>query len=166
MHRVCVSASHRRKSVALALLSEYLKRWDKDQTVKGARLITHGDLVPLYSKAGFGMVGESAVVHGKGKWFEMKVDFDENAAAVVEEEDANVRSPGKVLASFKGMDDLMDQETKLNKADLFCPRAECRCLLLKAGAGKWVLGHKGDLMVRPVPSPSPGQGADYLLTAP
>lgn len=36
------------------------------------RLICKERLIPLYSEAGFTMVGPSTVVHGKDSWFEMR----------------------------------------------------------------------------------------------
>lgn len=159
IHSVCVAADYRRKGVAVALLKEYLARV-RAQGRKGARLITHEELVPLYTKAGFELVGESSVVHGERKWWEMKVDFPEPPAKeVVESEKAvaaavepEVRSPGLVWESFGGMDVLLDVESR-NAGDLFCPRGECRCLLLKAGVAKWVRGHDSDFVVRPSPLP-------------
>ena len=76
IHSVCVSAEYRRKGVALALLTEYLVRLRLQPALKGARLITHDELVLLYTQAGFTMVGKSEVVHGERPWWEMKVDFE------------------------------------------------------------------------------------------
>lgn len=142
IHSVCISGEYRRKGVAVALLKEYLARVEKDG-VKGARLITHEELVPLYAKAGFAMVGESEVVHGERKWWEMKVDFGEREKVVVVEE---VRNPGSTWESFGGIEALLDDEGR-NKADLFCPRGECRCILLKATVGKYVRRPASDLTV-------------------
>lgn len=139
------------------MLKEYLERLKVEPGVKGARLITHEKLIGLYGKAGFELVGESEVVHGPEKWFEMKVDFEEGKGEkekvgggqeVEEEDEGEIRNPGKKLARVGGLADVVDKETKTNKADLFCIRPECRCLLLRAGAAKWVLGHHNDFQVR------------------
>lgn len=143
IHSVCISAEYRRKGVAVALLKEYLGRLEKEG-VRGARLITHEELVPLYAKAGFEMVGESEVVHGERKWWEMKVDFEEREKVVVAEE---MRNPGSTWESFGGIEALLDVKGR-NKADLFCPRGECRCILLKATVGKFVRRPSSDLIVR------------------
>lgn len=154
IHSVCVDTAQRGKGVASGLLKEYLKRFEGMQDIEGARLIAHEELIPLYERAGFTLVGKSDVTHGARPWFEMKVDFAERpeTAGVVEDEDedeGDVRSPGRLLSRFKsGMDELVDQETGMNKADLFCPRAECRCFLLRRGTGKWVQGHATDFEVR------------------
>lgn len=43
--------------------------------IRGVRLIAHEELVPLYQKAGFELVGLSEVSHGARPWYEMKLDF-------------------------------------------------------------------------------------------
>lgn len=158
IHSVVVAASHRRKGIAQALLQEYLARVKQQEGVKGVVLIAKQNLVALYEKAGFTLRGESEVVHGQDKWFELGIDFtpaeeanSEKQAVLVEEEDeGDIRSPGRKLSSSAvgGIESVVDKETGLNSADLFCPRAECRCLLLRKGAGKWVRGHKSDFEVR------------------
>lgn len=168
IHSVCVDEAHRGKGVAANLLSEYLARLDKDDSVRGARLISHDELIKLYQRAGFELVGRSAVVHGARPWYELKVDFPRAssssssssssvaaapAAAIDHEaEEGDVRSPGRLLARAGGLDSLVDTATGTNAADLFCPRAECRCLLLRRGAGKWVRGHADDFEVRVCPA--------------
>lgn len=105
--------------------------------MRGVRLITHEGLRGLYESVGFAWGGESEVVHGGEKWFEMSVDFDEV-------EEVSVRNPGKQWRGLEGMKD----EGGMNAGDLYCPRGECRCLLLKAGVGKWVERPRDDLPVR------------------
>ncbi|KPV72628.1 uncharacterized protein RHOBADRAFT_29794, partial [Rhodotorula graminis WP1] len=76
IHSVCVDEAHRRKGVAVALVKEYLARLDRDHdSVLGARLIAHDNLIKLYQRAGFQLVGRSKVVHGAKPWYELKVDF-------------------------------------------------------------------------------------------
>ncbi|KAL8280586.1 hypothetical protein RQP46_006909 [Phenoliferia psychrophenolica] len=179
IHSVCVDALYRRKGVALALLTEYLVRLRQQPNLKGARLITHHNLIPLYTQAGFKLVGESQVVHGAEKWFEMKVDFgeetkvEEKAVAVVEvPREDGVRSPGKAWDSFGGIEELVGEDGKVNKADLYCPRQECRCLLLSAGAGTWVRGHSSDFVLPALPhplatpSPSPSSSGYWSIPSP
>ncbi|TNY23822.1 Mss4-like protein [Rhodotorula diobovata] len=178
IHSVCVDEAHRGKGVAANLLSEYLARLDKDDSVRGARLISHDELIKLYQRAGFELVGRSAVVHGARPWYELKVDFPRAssssssssssvaaapAAAIDHEaEEGDFRSPGRLLARAGGLDSLVDTATGTNAADLFCPRAECRCLLLRRGAGNWVRGHAGGFelpaLPRPVSAPAPTAG--------
>lgn len=159
IHSVVVAASHRRNGIAQALLREYLERVKQHEGVKGVVLIAKQKLVAMYEKAGFTLRGESEVVHGQDKWFELGIDFapsakegisETKAIAVEEEEEGNIRNPGKkLLSSAVGeIEGVVDNETGFNSADLFCPRAECRCLLLRKGAGKWVRGHKSDFEVR------------------
>ncbi|KAK4692723.1 arylalkylamine N-acetyltransferase, partial [Phenoliferia sp. Uapishka_3] len=125
IHSVCVQQQYRRMGVALALLNEYKIRLAQ-MGLKGARLITHDELIPLYQQAGFGMVGESSVVHGERKWFEMKIDFgllpqpkeekEKEKVAVVEKE-AGVRSPGKAWESFGSIEELVGEGSALGSAD-------------------------------------------------
>lgn len=171
IHSVCVSASYRRTGVALSLLKHFVEQVKLSAKVKGCRLITHEELVGLYEKCGFEMVGESAVVHGERKWYEMKIDFPSVPVEVdvkkVEAE--NVRNPGKTLQSFGGgevgMAALVNGEG-MNKAKLYCPRGECRCLLLNAGVGKWVKQHSSDFLVSSSLNCSPATLDQSYLTPP
>jgi GNAT superfamily N-acetyltransferase len=186
IHSVCVASSHRQRGIATALLREYLARLEQAgqqqqsarscSRIESALLIAHPELVPLYERAGFTVVGPSAVVHGAKPWVELKRDLlskpvasssssaapcssagpssapqvEAPPAQEEEEEDGEVRSPGRLLGYFKGeMADLVDPKDGTNKVNLYCPRAECRCLLLRAGAGTWVQGTtKHDIEVR------------------
>lgn len=156
IHSVCVADSQRRKGVALTLLKEYLTRLRGDKQLKGAVLLAKENLIKLYEKAGFTLRGQSEVVHGQDKWYELGVDFDTSAEVtsekqpIEEEEEGEIRNPGRKLGSSAvgGIEAVVDKETGTNSADLFCPRAECRCLLLKKGAGNFVRGHKSDFEVR------------------
>jgi len=75
IHSVCIHPDYRGRGIALSLLKAYLARLSDSTGIQGARLITHDNLVKLYAKAAFELVGPSAVVHGAHKWYEMKVDF-------------------------------------------------------------------------------------------
>ncbi|GAA5973050.1 hypothetical protein JCM11641_000385 [Rhodosporidiobolus odoratus] len=173
IHSVCVDKSCQGQGIAKGLLKEYLHRlreMSREGQIKGARLIAHEELVPLYQKAGFELVGKSQVVHGPREWFELKVDFVPPpsgpsastsfavvaAAAAPQEEDEgpNVRSPGLPLSRFpSGVESLIHPETYLNTADLYCPRPECRCLLLRKGTGRWVRSHPSDFELPALPRP-------------
>ncbi|GAA5984378.1 hypothetical protein JCM10908_003325 [Rhodotorula pacifica] len=178
IHSVCVAPSHRGKGIASSLLKEYIARFESTGGKKGALLIAHPELVPLYEKAGFTVVGSSAVVHGAKPWIELRRDFPlssssssgeaapSSSAPVAQQqeqqEEGEVRSPGRLLSYFRaGMDDLVDRSNNnnTNKVNLYCPRADCRCLLLRAGAGTWVQGTKHDIQLpelpRPLSAPAP-----------
>lgn len=155
IHSVCVAETHLRKGIASALLREYLARLERDPAVQGARLIAHEELVPLYQKVGFELVGPSEVQHGARPWFELRRDFPRQAGAEADkvastsDKEGDVRSPGRLLGWFEGgIDQVVDSATGTNRVNLYCPRAECRCLLLRAGAGKYVQGTSKDLEVR------------------
>lgn len=141
IHSLCIAPSRRRQGLASLLLKNYLDQLRTAQAIHGAVLITHEELVPLYESAGFTMVGKSSVAHGERTWFEMTISLLPLPPAPV------VRSPGATFESFaQGMEQLVDGEGR-NKGELYCPRAECRSLMLHAGAGKWVRD-AGDFLVR------------------
>jgi len=75
IHSVCVEEAHRRKKVGTRLLKAYVA-YVQQSTPQAKRLalICKECLVGFYSSCGFEMVGPSDVVHGKDKWFEMKMD--------------------------------------------------------------------------------------------
>lgn len=137
LHSLCVSREWRRRGVGSGLLREYLERVRTEDGVKGVRLITHEDLRKLYEGVGFQWRGKSEVVHGGKDWFEMSIDFEDM------EEVMGVRNSGKVWRGLEGMRD----ERGMNRDDLYCPRRECRCLLLKAGVGKWMGRPRNDVLV-------------------
>lgn len=67
-------------------------------------------------------------------------NYDEKAGETGEEEEdeGEVRNPGKKWTAFGGKVDSLIDRDGLNAAGLYCPQAGCRCLLLRPGAGKWV----------------------------
>ncbi|RIA90891.1 acyl-CoA N-acyltransferase [Glomus cerebriforme] len=80
IHSVCVDKQYRRYGVATKLLSEYislLKKSGDDDGVKYERcaLLAHENLIPLYQNVGFKLIGESEVVHGPEKWFDLVMKF-------------------------------------------------------------------------------------------
>ncbi|CAG8643285.1 5511_t:CDS:2 [Dentiscutata erythropus] len=82
VHSVCVDKLYRRHGVATCMLNEYIKRLrnesqNKDVNVKYERvvLMCHEHLIPLYQKVGFILKGESQVVHGNEKWFDLTFEF-------------------------------------------------------------------------------------------
>eukprot|EP00775_Hariotina_reticulata_P001766 gene1766-2105_t len=72
VHSVVVDPRHRRKGIASRLLKAYLNYVvGTNSRLKEVRLICKNDLIPLYGKAGFTLIGPSAVEHGKDMWYEM-----------------------------------------------------------------------------------------------
>lgn len=78
IHSVCVAPPLRRRGIALSLLHDLIARL-KSQTIlplpHKVSLISHAHLMPLYEKAGFVSIGESNIVHGPEKWFEMQLQL-------------------------------------------------------------------------------------------
>jgi predicted GNAT family acetyltransferase len=161
IHSVCVSPRHRKRGIAKNLLEEYVERVKRFREVRGIRLIAKQGLVGMYERSGFASRGKSQVVHGQDPWYELGIDFDDEDEEKISpfqlEEDvdvASVRSPGKRLATTittKGIVENALVRGGKNKFDLYCPRAECRCLLVKQGAANWVVKgtHDGDIDVSP-----------------
>ncbi len=75
IHSVVVDPALRRRGLASKMLRAYLARLAEQggaaSGVQEARLLCKDELKPLYAKAGFQLIGPSAVVHGKDQWFEM-----------------------------------------------------------------------------------------------
>jgi GNAT superfamily N-acetyltransferase len=78
-----VAEVHRRKGIALALLREYEHRLRQANTkyalvsnsnqnrYNKIALLAHQELISLYQKAGYTLIGQSNVVHGPDPWFEL-----------------------------------------------------------------------------------------------
>jgi len=133
IHSVCVDKSFQRRGVALSLLKEYIARLQSANLYDRALLIAHEELLSLYEKAGFTLVGKSPVTHGSRPWFEMKFDFkpQQLPAVILEvlQASSQNRTEPRKLASFQnGIDDLVDGT---NYTDILCPR--CSSIILLKG---------------------------------
>ena len=72
IHSVVCSPDYRRCGVATAALCHYAAAVaDSSTGLEKILLISKERLLPLYSSAGFSLVGLSEVVHGADDWFEM-----------------------------------------------------------------------------------------------
>ena len=71
VHSVCVDAAARRRGVASALLRAYVAVVRAAApAVRCVRLLAKPHLAPLYTRAGFTLLGPSDVVHGAEAWLE------------------------------------------------------------------------------------------------
>ncbi|XP_045157930.2 uncharacterized protein LOC123524090 [Mercenaria mercenaria] len=76
IHSVVVRKDQRRKGIALQMLQEFVERVKAEQVdVARILLICKSNLIPLYTRAGFELVGKSAVVHGKDPWYELQISL-------------------------------------------------------------------------------------------
>ncbi|KAI9596609.1 hypothetical protein BDF19DRAFT_438026 [Syncephalis fuscata] len=85
VHSVCVAPTHRRKGIALALLREYEHRLrqanakfslvsnSNQNRYEKIALIAHKELIPLYEKVGYTLLGQSDIIHGPDPWFELQL---------------------------------------------------------------------------------------------
>ncbi|CAH1760762.1 13813_t:CDS:2 [Entrophospora sp. SA101] len=82
IHSVCIDKNYQRLGIATSLLKEYIERillLNNNDDVKKLHekicLIAHKELIPLYEKVGFKLIGESEVVHGNEKWFDLEYEL-------------------------------------------------------------------------------------------
>ncbi|KAK9763443.1 hypothetical protein K7432_009862 [Basidiobolus ranarum] len=82
IHSVCVDKKHQRKGIAANLLKEYIRRLQESNgncdspKYERIALIAHDYLIKLYESCGFTLLGESEVVHGPDKWYELQILLD------------------------------------------------------------------------------------------
>jgi len=77
IHSVVVEETRRRHGLALRMIKAYMGYVQATTPdLEEVRLLCKADLVELYSKAGFEMIGPSDVVHGQELWYEMCLSFD------------------------------------------------------------------------------------------
>jgi len=73
IHSVTVDPSLRRQNLGSWEMKHYLRSiTEKQPNVKLILLLCKAHLISFYKACGFSLVGESDVVHGKEKWYEMK----------------------------------------------------------------------------------------------
>eukprot|EP00048_Salpingoeca_helianthica_P021029 m.9938 g.9938 ORF g.9938 m.9938 type:complete len:172 (+) comp5506_c0_seq1:12-527(+) len=75
IHSVCIHKDFRRKGHALSLLKSYIEHVRTVPGVKRLLLISHEELLPLYTQAGFVCRGPSKVHHGARPWFECALEL-------------------------------------------------------------------------------------------
>ena len=73
IHSEVTEGGHRRKQIGTKTLKAYM-RWITTATpqVERVLLLCKRNLIGFYEGAGWKMVGESDVVHGKDQWYEME----------------------------------------------------------------------------------------------
>lgn len=74
VHSVVVRKELRRKGLALAMLREYVRAIAVQGRALSCALLTKANILPLYVKAGFQLLGQSGVVHGTTPWFELRLE--------------------------------------------------------------------------------------------
>ncbi|KDQ09289.1 hypothetical protein BOTBODRAFT_37197 [Botryobasidium botryosum FD-172 SS1] len=165
MHSVCVDPEFKRRGIALALLREYLRRLEATQASEGidrVLLLCHEELIELYAKVGFQLVGKSEVAHGPREWFEMRIlwgaDHEkmpsggavqgppmdvppEILAALARHSSRPKPAAAQLLSSFESIGDVIDTgEDKTNKHKLACVREGCGSLILLPNVARFVEG--------------------------
>ncbi|THU90396.1 acyl-CoA N-acyltransferase [Dendrothele bispora CBS 962.96] len=134
IHSVCVDRAHQRRGIALSLLKEYIFKLQSSALYDCALLIAHEELIPLYKKAGFTLVGKSSVTHGPRPWFEMRLDLKEDSQSQRQQQlpagiwEALQSSSSSQTA--QRTDDLVDPSGS-NVTDILCTR--CNSVILLQG---------------------------------
>jgi len=163
LHSICVRSEWRRKGVAIALLKEYTSRLQSStsqgQDVQRILLICHEELIGLYEKAGYTLVGKSDVVHGPREWWEMKHELQlpqlskdsvADSSSIPPEVFSSLLKPSgsgsaKIARQFDSFASTQELTTddgntgaQINRFKLVCPRKGCHSLILLAGVGRLV----------------------------
>lgn len=71
IHSLAVLPEHQRKGLATILMKSYIQRIKDAAIAKRIALLTHGPLIPFYSKLGFSNRGRSHCEFGGGNWNNM-----------------------------------------------------------------------------------------------
>mmetsp|Transcript_23334 Transcript_23334/g.36507 ORF Transcript_23334/g.36507 Transcript_23334/m.36507 type:complete len:89 (+) Transcript_23334:122-388(+) len=75
IHSVVIDEKYRRKGLGSKMMTEYIKQIKVSQPqVKKMALLCKEHLRGFYAKAGFTLLGPSAVVHGQDLWYDMQLD--------------------------------------------------------------------------------------------
>lgn len=150
VHSVSVAPPFQRRGIALALLKDYVGRVNRRtgelSRVERLLLISHEELCGLYAKAGFELIGKSAVVHGNRDWFEMQlilppkepqsllptsISPDEVIAALSTR--PRGRAAAHTAASFGGVSNVIvdiGDDKRANKYKIVCLREGCGSVIL------------------------------------
>ncbi|KAF9511632.1 hypothetical protein BS47DRAFT_1330774 [Hydnum rufescens UP504] len=186
IHAVATAPQFQRRGIALSLLKEYLTRLERDGTVERVLLICHEDLVSLYEKAGFELVGRSSVVHGAREWFEMRrilrsstqasvPSIPQNVLAAALSVRPNAHPRATLLPSVAGVNELVIEADgdRINKYPIVCVQDGCGGLILQAKTAR--LRQAPSVQLEPPMHPPPaklpplpplGESASWWLVSP
>ena len=150
-------------------MGEYAQRLREDPRVGDAviqriLLICHQNLIPLYERVGFKLVGKSPVVHGPDPWFEMRLDLEDSLpphpetlqavahGAIPPDVLAALTSPtrnrpsARSYSSFSSSQELISSDGE-NALDILCPRPGCGSIVLKAGTAIFQKGPTFEVLI-------------------
>jgi len=145
IHALATVPHLQRRGIALALLKEYVSRLEQDRSIERVLLICHEDLLSLYEKAGFELVGKSSVVHGAREWFEMRrvlrsatasdvSSVPQHVLAAALSARPNARPSATLLSSVANVNELTVEADgdRTNKYPIVCVQDGCGSLILQA----------------------------------
>ncbi|EFC39120.1 acetyltransferase [Naegleria gruberi] len=72
IHSVVIQQAYRKKGLGLAMLKSYLQYLKDENLCDKILLLSKSHLIHFYESAGFILNGESNVVHGQEKWYELE----------------------------------------------------------------------------------------------
>ena len=75
IHSVVVASEFRRRGVGKEMLSLFMKHLKDNNLCEKVLLISKPHLIKFYESVGFKLNGESDVVHGQEKWYELQYDM-------------------------------------------------------------------------------------------
>jgi hypothetical protein len=149
IHAVATAPHLQRRGIALALLREYISRLEQDRSLERVLLICHEELVPLYEKAGFELVGRSSVAHGAREWLEMRhilrssalsdiSSVPQHVLAAALSARPNTRPSATRLSSVAGVNELTIEVDgdRTNKYPIVCVQDGCGSLILQANTAR------------------------------
>lgn len=125
IHSVVVHSTLQGRGLAVDMLKVYLERL-REKSYDRVNLIAHENLIGLYQRAGFELTGRSEVEHGPEPWFELTTGLRE----------AGKRNPGVPFTAYASRPGVLVAEAR-SAADFYCPRRQCRSLILRRGSTAW-----------------------------
>lgn len=79
LHSLCVHPEFQDRGLGKVLLTSWVQRIRDSGVAKRIALICRDRYIAFYERVGFKKVGESACQYGGGGWFDMAIDFEEDA---------------------------------------------------------------------------------------
>lgn len=71
IHSVVIRQENRRKGLGTEMMTAYLRNVAENTNMRRVLLLSKRRLVPFYEGAGFQVIGESSISHGKDTWIEL-----------------------------------------------------------------------------------------------
>jgi len=83
IHSVTVSSEWRRRGIGRWMMIKYTEEMKNRRELNRILLLCKENLISFYQSCGFQLKGESKVVHGREKWYDMFINCKPESIAVV-----------------------------------------------------------------------------------